>query len=124
MRSFLSFPTRRSSDLHERSMQDEEKVEEERRLLFVGITRAQEELQLSYAQYRMFRGMTSPTIPSPFLMELPRQEMRSEEHTSELQSPCKLVCRLLLENKNKERQYIAVPACYERQNSCCDDSGD
>src|SRR5256885_3583284 len=26
---------------------------------------------------------------------------RSEEHTSELQSPCNLVCRLLLENKNK-----------------------
>src|SRR5688500_19176911 len=26
---------------------------------------------------------------------------RSEEHTSELQSPCKLVCRLLLEKKNK-----------------------
>src|SRR5256885_12098680 len=32
---------------------------------------------------------------------------RSEEHTSELQSPCNLVCRLLLEKKNKEtlRQY-------------------
>src|SRR5688500_19406280 len=28
-------------------------------------------------------------------------EMRSEEHTSELQSPCNLVCRLLLEKKNK-----------------------
>ena len=37
---------------HERSLHDEEKVEEERRLLFVGITRAREELQLSYAQYR------------------------------------------------------------------------
>src|SRR6266446_5355296 len=28
-------------------------------------------------------------------------EIRSEEHTSELQSPCNLVCRLLLEKKNK-----------------------
>src|SRR2546426_5574560 len=28
------------------------------------------------------------------------QELRSEEHTSELQSPCNLVCRLLLEKKN------------------------
>src|SRR2546426_5622051 len=28
---------------------------------------------------------------------------RSEEHTSELQSPCNLVCRLLLEKKNKKR---------------------
>src|SRR2546426_5209577 len=31
---------------------------------------------------------------------------RSEEHTSELQSPCNLVCRLLLEKKKKQPQYI------------------
>src|SRR5256885_12140145 len=30
---------------------------------------------------------------------------RSEEHTSELQSPCNLVCRLLLEKKNKSRAH-------------------
>src|SRR3989454_2142247 len=30
--------------------------------------------------------------------------LRSEEHTSELQSPCNLVCRLLLEKKKKERE--------------------
>src|SRR5256885_11734108 len=30
---------------------------------------------------------------------------RSEEHTSELQSPCNLVCRLLLENKNNSCEY-------------------
>src|SRR5256885_15158920 len=33
--------------------------------------------------------------------EHPDRERRSEEHTSELQSPCNLVCRLLLEKKNK-----------------------
>ena len=60
---------------HERSRHDDEKLEEERRLLFVGITRAREELQLSYAQYRAFRGQACPTVPSPFLMELPRSEM-------------------------------------------------
>src|SRR2546426_6770133 len=32
-----------------------------------------------------------------------RAQLRSEEHTSELQSPCNLVCRLLLEKKKKER---------------------
>src|SRR2546426_4829710 len=31
----------------------------------------------------------------------PLRKQRSEEHTSELQSPCNLVCRLLLEKKNK-----------------------
>src|SRR2546426_7857747 len=33
---------------------------------------------------------------------------RSEEHTSELQSPCNLVCRLLLEKKKKQGQEYAV----------------
>src|SRR5256885_12666451 len=44
----------------------------------------------------------------------PRRVPRSEEHTSELQSPCNLVCRLLLEKKNEEREpplsSRAVPA--------------
>src|SRR5256885_6417273 len=31
---------------------------------------------------------------------------RSEEHTSELQSPCNLVCRLLLEKKKKKKRHI------------------
>src|SRR2546426_2476596 len=35
---------------------------------------------------------------------------RSEEHTSELQSPCNLVCRLLLEKKKKEQNYVDVNA--------------
>src|SRR2546426_8001598 len=33
---------------------------------------------------------------------------RSEEHTSELQSPCNLVCRLLLEKKNKEVRLVYI----------------
>src|SRR2546426_6722701 len=36
----------------------------------------------------------------------PQPARRSEEHTSELQSPCNLVCRLLLEKKKKEKKYI------------------
>src|SRR2546426_6585320 len=35
-------------------------------------------------------------------------EARSEEHTSELQSPCNLVCRLLLEKKKKIRKFIQL----------------
>src|SRR2546426_12189663 len=38
-----------------------------------------------------------------FLRFIPAVAMRSEEHTSELQSPCNLVCRLLLEKKKKWR---------------------
>jgi len=60
---------------HERSTTDEEKIEEERRLAFVGITRAEEELQLSYAVQRDFRGQRRYTVPSSFLMEIPREEI-------------------------------------------------
>jgi DNA helicase-2/ATP-dependent DNA helicase PcrA len=63
---------------HERSRQDERALEEERRLMFVGITRAQEELQLSMARYRDFRGQRKLTVPSHFLVELPREEMELE----------------------------------------------
>src|SRR2546426_4744980 len=38
---------------------------------------------------------------------------RSEEHTSELQSPCNLVCRLLLEKKKKKAQQVAYRATAE-----------
>src|SRR5256885_5090795 len=34
------------------------------------------------------------------------RRIRSEEHTSELQSPCNLVCRLLLEKKNAQREHL------------------
>src|SRR5256885_10393778 len=37
--------------------------------------------------------------------EVERVVQRSEEHTSELQSPCNLVCRLLLEKKNQQVPY-------------------
>jgi DNA helicase-2/ATP-dependent DNA helicase PcrA len=61
---------------HERSKETEDQLEEERRLLFVGITRAKEDLQLSLATNRFVRGGFWPTVPSCFLMELPREEMQ------------------------------------------------
>ena len=64
---------------HERSREDSDQLEEERRLLFVGITRAEEELQISLAAYRFTRGSQRMAIPSSFLMELPREEMEVHE---------------------------------------------
>jgi len=64
---------------HERSRHSADELEEERRLMFVGITRAQQELQISHARYRDFRGRRGSTVPSPFLMELPRGEMDLRE---------------------------------------------
>ncbi|NLE38851.1 MAG: UvrD-helicase domain-containing protein, partial [Pirellulaceae bacterium] len=60
---------------HERSRDNPAQLEEERRLMFVGITRAEEELQISVAQCRDFRGQRKITIPSSFLLELPRSGM-------------------------------------------------
>src|SRR5256885_7957336 len=48
-----------------------------------------------------------PRLPPPAARAAPgpRPGCRSEEHTSELQSPCNLVCRLLLEKKKKKTSY-------------------
>src|SRR5256885_10659329 len=43
---------------------------------------------------------------------LPPQVIRSEEHTSELQSPCNLVCRLLLEKKKNNKILSCSLLCY------------
>src|SRR5256885_8483003 len=52
---------------------------------------------------------TGPRAAGVFSRAVPS---RSEEHTSELQSPCNLVCRLLLEKKKKNQQLLYTPpAC-------------
>jgi DNA helicase-2/ATP-dependent DNA helicase PcrA len=55
---------------HERSLGREHEVEEERRLAFVGMTRAKQELYLCHARLREFRGQTLYAVPSMFLSEL------------------------------------------------------
>lgn len=52
---------------------DPEEVEEERRLCYVGITRAEEELTLTYARRRMIRGETQYNKMSRFLKEIPME---------------------------------------------------
>jgi DNA helicase-2/ATP-dependent DNA helicase PcrA len=54
---------------HERSSNDEDELEEERRLFFVGMTRAKTGLHISHAMYRTVRGQMLRTIPSQFLFE-------------------------------------------------------
>ncbi|MGB7342781.1 MAG: UvrD-helicase domain-containing protein [Pirellulaceae bacterium] len=68
---------------HARSKETEAQFEEERRLLFVGITRAMQWLQLSCCKRRTVRGDMRPVIPSPFLNELPMNELRRVESTVE-----------------------------------------
>lgn len=56
---------------HSRSLWDKEQLEEERRLMYVGVTRAKEVLYLSYASKRLFYGETSSNSPSRFLSDIP-----------------------------------------------------
>jgi len=63
---------------HERSMGREDEIEEERRLCFVGMTRAMKELYLCHARLREFRGQLNYAIPSSFLQELPRDVRYSD----------------------------------------------
>src|SRR5690606_39566333 len=84
-----SFPPRRSSDL--------------RRAL--GDRRATHVARLSCAPVHEPHdpgARVEPVPHGPLHEPARREEQRSEEHTSELQSREKLVCRLLLEKKNKE----------------------
>ena len=62
---------------HARAQSDDSELEEERRLAFVGITRAERHLFLTHASYRMTFGQTMPTIPSRFLHELPGEHVET-----------------------------------------------
>lgn len=56
---------------HSRSLWEKDQMEEERRLCYVGITRAKEVLYMTYASKRLFYGETSTNAPSRFLSDIP-----------------------------------------------------
>jgi DNA helicase-2/ATP-dependent DNA helicase PcrA len=63
--------------------EDDTGLEEERRLLYVGMTRARERLYLTHAEYRMHFGQTTPRMPSRFLDEVPPELMEGFEPEAE-----------------------------------------
>jgi DNA helicase-2/ATP-dependent DNA helicase PcrA len=58
---------------HQRSLNDPAGLEEERRLCYVGITRARRELYLTHAEQRRLHGVESFATPSRFLREIPAE---------------------------------------------------
>jgi len=56
---------------HDRANASESELEEERRLCFVGVTRAMQKLYLTHARYRTVFGQSNVTIPSRFFREMP-----------------------------------------------------
>jgi DNA helicase-2/ATP-dependent DNA helicase PcrA len=61
---------------HESSSREHDGVEEERRLMYVAITRARERLYLSFAQTRMLHGQTRYNLKSRFFEELPEESLK------------------------------------------------
>jgi DNA helicase-2/ATP-dependent DNA helicase PcrA len=61
---------------HENSMSDYESLEEERRLMYVAITRARKRLYLSHSQTRMLHGQTRYNVKSRFFDELPEGALK------------------------------------------------
>jgi DNA helicase-2/ATP-dependent DNA helicase PcrA len=66
---------------HENSMTEAEGVEEERRLMYVALTRARRRLYLLLAQSRMLHGQTRYNVPSRFFRELPEALLQRVNHT-------------------------------------------
>src|SRR5256885_9813766 len=79
------------------------------------------------AMERKQLGLATELLLDRLLLRVDQADDRSEEHTSELQSPCNLVCRLLLEKKKKpqcSRLTTIIPRrrCYPPLSSCDLDS--
>ncbi|NLE20203.1 MAG: UvrD-helicase domain-containing protein [Clostridiales bacterium] len=76
-----------------RAKAEEGRVEEERRLCYVGITRAKEFLYLTRARHRAIFNQASSNLPSPFLAEIPKELISDEwgiamrEHFGEYKPP-------------------------------------
>ena len=66
---------------HSRCLVDEAEVEEERRLCYVGITRAKDYLYITYASQRLYFGKSSLNEPSRFLADIPADLVELEENT-------------------------------------------
>jgi DNA helicase-2/ATP-dependent DNA helicase PcrA len=70
---------------HHRTLQSAKELEEERRLCYVGITRARKTLHLSFARSRAFAGRTGDSRPSRFISEIPKELLKSMNSQSQSQ---------------------------------------
>lgn len=68
---------------HSRSQDEIEELEEERRLFYVGMTRARERLLLTHAWRRYLNGQEQYSLPSRFLDELPKELVEWEDHAKQ-----------------------------------------
>ena len=65
---------------HSRSAMDKSELEEERRLCYVGMTRAMDKLFLTYSRKRLFFGQRTSNMISRFILELPEQTLENNAY--------------------------------------------
>ncbi len=72
---------------HQRSAEEPGRLEEERRLCYVGMTRAMQQLYLTYAESRRFQGRESYPMPSRFLREIPPELLQEVRPRASIRRP-------------------------------------
>ncbi len=78
---------------HQMSKNTPRELEEERRLCYVGMTRAMQQLLLTYAESRRVYGQTHTTYPSRFLREIPHEFMQEIRLQSKISRPVSLTAQ-------------------------------
>ncbi len=76
---------------HDNSRNEPDGMEEERRLMYVAITRARRQLFLTHAQQRMLHGQIRYNLPSQFLQEIPESLVRSLSYRTTKSAPAAAV---------------------------------
>lgn len=82
---------------HQMSKNDPKGLEEERRLCYVGMTRAMQQLLLTHAESRRVYGQTNIAAPSRFLREIPHEFMQSIRMQSKISRPVSFTQRTILQ---------------------------
>lgn len=85
---------------HSRSMEDDTELEEERRICYVGITRAEERLYMTCSQSRMVFGQTKYNSMSRFIKDIPSHLFGYEEEDEEDQALATTVDRGMNQNRS------------------------
>ncbi len=86
-------------------------IEEERRLMYVGVTRAKEKLYLLHAKKRMIFGEKRSSYPSRFLSELPNEGCEYEDHTKialTFENPKKQTTWSFTEGPSKKKEPVEI----------------
>jgi DNA helicase II / ATP-dependent DNA helicase PcrA len=86
---------------HSRSLSEPEQMEEERRLCYVGITRAEEELYITNAKKRTLYGKTNYNAPSRFIKEIPSHLIHHENEEESNDNPFHIKTKVQAEEKNE-----------------------